>query len=985
MTDNSKLKVAHMDHMKRFFSILAMAVLFLAGPDLFAQSTGIITGELVDQQSGEELIGANVVIEGTSTGSATNLDGEFTIRGVQPGTYTLVATYLGYEEARVDVEVVAGERTRVEIAMLRMGLVGEEIVLSVQARGQAQAINRQISRRTISNIVSSDRIREVPDANAAESVGRLPGVSIQRSGGEASKISIRGLSPKYNAITVEGMRLPATDQADRSVDMSMISPQMLGGIEVTKASLPNQDADAIGGTVDLQLRRAPEDFQVDMSLEGGYNQLQGTYDNYKFGGSVSDRFLDNRLGAIVNLNYEARDRSTDTYNANYDRQRIEEDVYTLRTNELRLQENTQRRTRSGGSVLVDYNLPNGRIVLNSFYNSRLNDEVIRTNLMNADGLDHRYELGINENELTIWQNMLAFENDFDLFTFRVSGAYSQSRNESPDNLSIDFEEQGGLNRALMDRNDPTTIPGSARLDTSRTNLYSIYEGMRETEEDVLQFQTNVDVPFRIGRWIEGSFEFGGKHSYTSRMNNEDRWGLGNLAYGGGSEYRRLLAEQMDGLSPDPTAGTVSHIPISDVWDEGYSRSNFLPGMDGDWPIGFTPHVDRVYEIHRILEPEYERDVGSTFRNDYDGSEILWAGYAMTELNIGQYVTFIPGFRYEHMETDYSAMRVREAMIPDRGDPGIAIEPARAERQNDYFLPMIHLRISPTNWMDVRLARTNTLTRPDYMQFSPSFSIDQYRRDIFAGNPMLQPSEALNHDLSFSFYTNEIGLITVSAFHKQVDGLIWHQSYRDRENEQGERLLDLEYPQEAVAGIPMIHTALNNTNDAYYRGIEFDFQTNFWWLPRPFDGIVLSMNYTIIDSETEYPTYYIERMLINPPFTTDVLRDSTRTGRLPNQPDQVANIQVGYDFKGFSARVSFMYQGETLQSVGNVPENDHFTDEYLRVDARVNQRIGHGFEVFGNLNNINNRPDRNFQSALGGFPTYNQNYGATFDIGLRFRY
>lgn len=971
------------------FRLIIIPVLVLVfnagGPIAWAQTTGSISGTIVDQTSGDELIGANVMIEGTTIGSATDLDGEFLIRNVPEGTQTLIISYVGYQQVRIEVEVEAGERLELELEMLRSGLEGDEVVFSVQAIGQMGAINRQISRRTISNIVSSDRIREIPDVNAAESIGRLPGVSIQRSGGEASKVAIRGLSPQYNAITVEGIRLPATDRADRSVDLSMIAPNMLDGIEVTKANLPNQDADAIGGTVDLQLRRAPDELHTDISMEGGYNQLQGSYDNYKLGGSVSNRFLDNRLGGIINFNLESRDRSTDTYNANYDRQRLEEGVYTLRTDQLRLQENTQQRDRQGGSILLDYKLPEGRIALNSFYNTRINDEVVRTNLFDADGLDHEYELSINENELTVWSNMLAVENDFDLFNISASASYSHSNNYSPDNLYVNFLEEGGLNAALMDRNDPTTIPDAARHDTTGTHLYSIFESMQNTEEDNFAFQTNVEVPFHFGDFIDGSFEFGGKHARTERMNDEDAWGIGYLAYGGGGELRRLLAQEMDGLSLDPESPTVPNLPISDVLDEGYKRSDFLPGMDGDWPVGLTPAVDRINTIHNILQSEYEREVSSSFREDYDGDEVLWAGYAMVEFNIGNYVMFLPGFRYEHMETDYTAMRTREAMLPERGDPGLAIQPERAKRDNEFFLPMYHLQVSPTDWMDIRFARTNSITRPDYMQFSPRFSIDQYGRDIFAGNPELQPSEALNHDLSLSIYTNEIGLFSVSAFHKKVDGLIWHQSYRDRETEEGERLLDLEYPSEAVLGIPMIHTALNNENEAYYQGIEFDFQTNFWWLPSPFDGIVLSLNYTLIDSETEYPTYYIEELMIDPPFPTQVVRDSTRTGRLPNQPDQVANFQIGYDYGGFSARVSFLYQGETLQSLGNVPENDHFTEEYYRVDARVRQQLFDGFEIFANLNNINNRPDRNFQSALGGFPTYNQNYGATFDIGVRFRY
>jgi outer membrane receptor for ferrienterochelin and colicin len=105
------------------------------------------------------------------------------------------------------------------------------------------AINRQLASKSLKNIVSSDRIQELPDANAAESVARIAGVTIKREGGEGNKVVIRGLSPKYNAITVDGTRLASTDPDDRSTDLSMISQYMLDGIELTKAGTPDNDGD----------------------------------------------------------------------------------------------------------------------------------------------------------------------------------------------------------------------------------------------------------------------------------------------------------------------------------------------------------------------------------------------------------------------------------------------------------------------------------------------------------------------------------------------------------------------------------------------------------------------------------------------------------------------------------------------------------------------------------------------------------------------
>jgi len=101
-------------------------------------------------------------------------------------------------------------------------------------------------------------MQELPDANAAEAIGRLPGISLQRDAGEANKVVVRGLSPKYVNVTLEGLKMPSTDMNDRSVDLSMIQTESLGGVEVNKSLRPDMDADAIGGTVNLRLAKAPD-------------------------------------------------------------------------------------------------------------------------------------------------------------------------------------------------------------------------------------------------------------------------------------------------------------------------------------------------------------------------------------------------------------------------------------------------------------------------------------------------------------------------------------------------------------------------------------------------------------------------------------------------------------------------------------------------------------------------------------------------------
>jgi len=243
-----------------------------------------VRGVVADSLNGNLLIGANVSINGTSLGMATDNKGSYSISNVNPGTYTLKVSYIGYETAEKEFTVTDESEKTINFNLEYTTVEGKTVVVTAQARGQMDAINKQLKAKSIKNIVSSDRIQELPESNAAEAVARIPGVSIRREGGEGNKVVIRGLSPKYNKITVNGTSLASTDSSNRSTDISMISQYMLEGIEVTKAGTPDQDGDVLGGTINFILKKAKPGFHGDVITQGIYNGLEEKAGDYKYVG-----------------------------------------------------------------------------------------------------------------------------------------------------------------------------------------------------------------------------------------------------------------------------------------------------------------------------------------------------------------------------------------------------------------------------------------------------------------------------------------------------------------------------------------------------------------------------------------------------------------------------------------------------------------------------------------------------------------------------
>ncbi|MCB9247588.1 MAG: carboxypeptidase-like regulatory domain-containing protein [Ignavibacteriales bacterium] len=228
---------------------------------------GNISGTISDSLTNNSLIGANAVLLGTSMGAATDFDGKYKISRVPAGTYKLRVSYIGYKPKEFNINVVDDKTLNLDVFLLADIVEGETVIVSAQAAGQVAAINQQLSANTIVNVISEEKIQELPDANAAEAIGRLPGVSLSRSGGEANKIILRGLSDKYTSVTLDGVRIPSTDAQERGIDLSAISQSSLAGIELYKALTPDKDADAIAGSVNFVTKKAPSERRLELFLK----------------------------------------------------------------------------------------------------------------------------------------------------------------------------------------------------------------------------------------------------------------------------------------------------------------------------------------------------------------------------------------------------------------------------------------------------------------------------------------------------------------------------------------------------------------------------------------------------------------------------------------------------------------------------------------------------------------------------------------------
>ena len=963
-------------------------VFLLTNTIAFSQNVNL-SGFVKDASSGDPLVGANVYIVGTSLGTASNEKGFYKLPNISEGTYIVRAEYIGYMMMEDSVEIIGGSDVALDFNLKYTMIEGEEVTVTAQAKGQMDAINKQLNSSSIVNIVSADRIQELPDANAAESVARVPGVSIKREGGEGNKVVIRGLSPKYNSITVDGTRLASTDPDDRSTDLSMISQYMLEGIEVTKAGTPDLDADVLGGTVNFILKRAKPGLHANVITQGMYNGLEDSYNDNKFVFDVSNRFWQDRIGILAQLDFENRNRSSHELSASYTLPGAELDsVNELFFTGLGLYDVLRKNKRNNNTFIIDMNIPNGNISYSSL-NSSIDKDILNysTNYVFASNARNSSS-GKTDSKIEVTTQTLRYKQTFfSRLHIDAFSSYSQSTNTSY-GYSFNFLEPDAFTESTfgikMQR-----VEQIAKFDTLNTGLNDYQYNKYFSDEKENTYGMNIAFDFRLGKQISGKLKFGNKVRTKERVYDRNNEYAPVAAAAGLAGPRDSLVHHFPQLFENQGIDP-RRIPITGFMDHSYDAGNF---MDGEYTMGPVADLDFMLEVFQFFKKNFGRyspgastideyimhrlHETNTIMYDYAGEENYDASYYMVDMDIGSKFNVIAGGRTEKNKTLYDSWRSQRSALPHWVYTG---ERYSHERENEFWLPALFLRFKPFSWLNIRFAQTNTLTRPNYTDIIPLYQIDGPGANVDYRNPYLKPGKSENLDYSITFLQNHLGLFSIGYFEKNMKNLIYSS---------GRRYISDPSEHGLPEGTHKYYIQNYTSNNPYavkLSGFEFDFQTRFWYLPSVLSGLVLNANYTITDSEVRYPRTIIEFDIDwGPPLTTTTTNiDTFYVDRLIDQPDEIINISLGYDYKGFSGRLSMLYKSNVFMRTDFWPELRQSTDDYRRWDISMKMDLPvDGLEMFLNVSNITEAVDKNIFRDRN--LSLEQHYGKTIDLGFRYSF
>ena len=803
----------------------------------------------------------------------------------------------------------------------------EHVEVVGQAASIDQALKEQRNSDNIESVVHADGVAQLPDANVAEAVQRLPGISVERDQGEGRFVSVRGLGPDLNSVTINGTLVPSPESARRAVALDVLPSELVQSLSVIKTLTPDMDANSLGGTVDVQSLSAFDHkglFYTGTS-EAGYNQ--NTHQTSpKFSGAISDRFslgdgIDN-FGVAAALSWNKRDFGSDNvetggawdFNDGARLNSFEQRVYDI------------SRERTGGGLNFDYKPDDEtQLYLRTLYSRFKDSETRNSTSLEFDKPQAAGELGkakakrkLKQREETqeIQSYVFGGERMLGLWTLSGQAGYSRSSEDSPGHIAgATFKGNSSFpNSGFYDTEKPRPIIGAGFYDPSNFTL----DKVDWEEQDTRDTEKNLRLDLARDYDVEGyasQVKFGGKVSRRNKDNDLNAWVYKDFDDAGFNDA------QLNMTSFDK--GNVH-----------YQLGQFGPGISGG----------AIKDLIGGLNPGDYYDEQESRANDFKMREDINAAYVMNTVDIDDW-RFIAGMRYEGTEFEAKGTGVRDG----------AFEAQDTQRDYHHWLPGLHARYQLDKNTQLRAAWTNAVVRPTFGQLAPGFVIDDDEASF--GNPNLKPLESSNFDLGIEHYMGQAGTVSAFLFYKDIKNFVYNN--------------DLAGSGEWV-DFTEAHTYANGDSAKLY-GLELAYSQKFDWLPAPWNGLLLGANTTFSRSSAS-----IEG------FDQGTGRNRKRDIDLPNQSDTVGNLMLGWEDDSLSLRLSANYKSQYLYELAGISDKAHdlHVDAQTFVDFSARYSLTKNLQVSFEAQNLTDQP----YFVYSGHRRYNnqyEEYGPTYSLGLTF--
>jgi TonB-dependent receptor len=734
---------------KTIYATLVLLLSTISVNQIFAQTTGKIAGKVIDEKTSETLIGATVNIQGTTKGAATDVEGHYSLSGLEPGKYTVLVRYIGYQSKTIsDVEVKAGAATPLDITMSASASQAlKEVVIRASYKQESLSALYAIQKNSvsISDGISSELIKKSPDRNTSDVLKRVSGTTIQ----DNKFVVVRGLSDRYNTASLDGAPLPSTEPNRKAFSFDIVPSNLIDNIIISKTASPDLPGDFAGGNVQILTKDIPDQNFVTLGLGYSYN-TQSTFKDFNSGfrsaidyfgfddasrklpGNfpTSNQVVNNQLSPAQNI--QAINGLSNDFNI-YKSKALPGQNYQLTIGNVK--EIGENKNRFGTTIGVTYR--NTQTItpdlIQRFDNYDYHNQVNKFSTNVGALANFAYSFGKSKITLKNIYNRI-FD---DQFTYRTG---SNTGTSSSDNHFYAFDL---LEKALF----KTTLEGEHRLGDKSSKIkwnlgFSNVLNDQPDQKKVNYKQSNPGEPYyatvtSLGKENARVFSHLNENIYSGKVdyNLPVNFLSSTLKVGVNSQYRdrkfnaRFLGLVLDQNNTNYDVNALLQRPIQTL---------------------FGPNIIKtgIYGLEELSNPT----------DRYDANSMTNSAYFMLDSKLGENTRIVYGLRAEKFDLKLNTEETNIAQ-------------PRAELDNLDLLPSVNFTYALTKKANFRASYYRTVARPEFRELAPFAYYDYELLATLQGNPNLKRTVIDNADLRYEFYPSAGQIFSVSAFYKKFTNAI----------------------------------------------------------------------------------------------------------------------------------------------------------------------------------------------------------------------
>jgi outer membrane receptor protein involved in Fe transport len=873
----------------RFSTKLILLFLFMQIL-VFSQTNGILTGKVIDSETGEAIIGANVFLENTSLGAATDLDGKYYIKSIPTGTYTIVFSYITHTTQRIQNVVITPNATKqLDIALKQNVIEVDEVIVQATASNayESALLNQQKKSSSISDCISAEQIKRAPDATSGDALKRVTGVTIN----ENKFVFVRGTSERYSVALLNNATLPSTEPDKKTFAFDLLPANLLENTVITKSFTPDNPGDFSGGLVKVNTIDFPSKLTINLNYSTSYSENTNLNNFSTYSGGKTDFLgIDDGTRSLPS-SFPAK------FNSSYKPDEVVGFAKLLNNNWKR--ESTKAPLNQSflfsigdGTSLIGQEF--GFIAALSYKTSYQNSELQR-NEYEASG-EKRFEYnGLQSSYSVLWGGLLNFSYKIsDLHKISFKNTYSRTADDETTFLKgFQFSDAGSEQEQTAFRYVEREV---------YSGQFSGEHHFKSLNDSKLQWRFNHSSTLRnepdyrrviYGREIGSSDPMNVVLGFQANLKNGGRFFsyLKEFSNSGGTDY----------------SIPIDQFKIKTGLNYDYRFRSFnsrLIGVIVNAPgNGYTDYSIYTLPLEEVFSPDNFRKNGLSIdeyrngTNNYDANQTTGAAYLMAEFPIyvlGNELKIVGGFRFESSNQTVNTMDLAET------------NPLNINLKNNDILPSLNLTYRLSESTNLRFAYSNTVNRPELRELAPFIYYDFATQTSLRGNENIKRSLIKNYDIRFETYPGFGEFLSVSLFYKDMTDAI---------------------EQVVISGGALgSERTFMNANKAINYGLELEARTSLQYIADILSNFSINANYTRVKSDV---TLYQTETTI------------ARTGRpLQGQSPYSINMGLSYQNIATGTNVNLLYNkiGTRIIEVANAYEEDVVEKPRDLIDFSITQRL-----------------------------------------------